>query len=192
MPCVPQLETLDRRVSRTRRQLAEALVNLSLERGFEQLTVRDLTERADIGYATFFRHYPDKETLLRLTLEDAISHLVQTVAPLSAQPTQMLEALFEALGRNTDLYRVLLRTRHVNKLLERVFDVGSQVFLAQLGTGNHRLPENVPAPLLARHVIGSIVNLIEWWLEQPEPLSASLMAGFVNTLVMTPISLDHA
>ena len=192
MPGVAHPETLDRRVSRTRRRLADALVRLSLERGFEALTVRDLTERADIGYATFFRHYPDKETLLRVTLEDAIAHLVQTVSPLSSQPAQMLEALFDALGQNPDLYRVLLRTSHVNKLLERAFEVGARVFLAQLATRDHRVPGDVPAPLVARHVVGAIVNLIAWWLEQPEPPSASRMAGFVNALVMTPISADHA
>jgi AcrR family transcriptional regulator len=195
---VTQLETMDRRVSRTRRQLAEALVQLSLERGFDNLTVRDLTERADIGYATFFRPYPDKETLLRTILEDAIEDLVQTVTPLSSQPQQMLEALFATLGRQPNLYRVLLRTRHVNHLLERVFEIGTQVFLTQFRlTNDHALPADTPPALVARHVVGSIVNLIEWWLEQPQPPPEARMAAFVNALVMNPVhavpvTADHA
>src|SRR5205809_797707 len=47
----------DRRVRRTQQLLAEALIALTLEKGYEAVTIRDITKRADVGYATFFRHY---------------------------------------------------------------------------------------------------------------------------------------
>ena len=47
----------DRRVRRTRRALAEALVALASTRPYETITIRDITDRADIGSATVFRHY---------------------------------------------------------------------------------------------------------------------------------------
>ena len=183
------VNTVDRRISRTRRQLSEALVTLTLERGFESLTVRDLTDSADVGYATFFRHYSDKESLLNVMLENAIAHLVSTVAPVADQPQPMLEALFTELGRNPNLYRVLLMTRHVTRLSERVFEIGSSVFLARFKLETqHGLPADLPAPLIARHVVGSVVNLIEWWLENPERPAPARMAVFVNALVMQPIN----
>jgi AcrR family transcriptional regulator len=39
----------DRRIRRTQHLLAQALIALTLEKGYEAVTIRDLTERADIG-----------------------------------------------------------------------------------------------------------------------------------------------
>jgi AcrR family transcriptional regulator len=190
---VPATTAVDRRISRTRRQLTAALVSLTLTRGFETLTVRDLTEEAAIGYATFFRHYQDKEALLNATLELAITHLVATVAPFSEQPQPMLEAMFTELGRDPDLYRALLMTRHVTRLSERVFEIGTAVFLDRFKLPErHGLPADLPAILIARHVVGAVVNLIEWWLEETERESPARMARFINALVMQPITLESA
>ena len=58
----------DARVLKTYQRLTDALVALTLERGCDALTVRELTERAEVGYATFFRHFSSKEALLGLCL----------------------------------------------------------------------------------------------------------------------------
>lgn len=54
----------DRRVGRTKRRLKEALLTLIRERGYDGITVEELTERADIGRSTFYSHYTSKEGLL--------------------------------------------------------------------------------------------------------------------------------
>lgn len=55
---------LDPRVVRTRQQLREALVSLIEEKGFDALTVQDITDRAELNRATFYLHYQDKQELL--------------------------------------------------------------------------------------------------------------------------------
>lgn len=56
-------EVKDLRVRRTRKLLREALLDLATEKGFDAITVNDLTERAMINRATFYRHYRDKYEL---------------------------------------------------------------------------------------------------------------------------------
>jgi AcrR family transcriptional regulator len=58
------MEKEDRRVARTRRLLKAALIELIDEQPYEQITIRDITDRADIGYATFFRHYDGVDDLM--------------------------------------------------------------------------------------------------------------------------------
>jgi AcrR family transcriptional regulator len=65
----------DRRVKRTQNLLAKALIALTLEKGYEVVTIRDITERADVGYATFFRHYHSKDELLQDVSEVVIEEL---------------------------------------------------------------------------------------------------------------------
>ena len=50
----------DLHIRRTHHFLQEALIALISEQGFQALTVGDLTERAMINRATFYRHYQDK------------------------------------------------------------------------------------------------------------------------------------
>ena len=47
-----------------RERLAQAAFDLFDERGFEQTTVDDITERAGLGRATFFRHYRSKDDVI--------------------------------------------------------------------------------------------------------------------------------
>ena len=171
-------------MDRTRRQLADALVELSLEHGFETVTVRDLTARAGVGYATFFRHYPDKETLLSTMLKEAIAALVAAVSGLTQEPEAMVTTLFQRLGEHPDLYRALLRTRNVTGLFDRVIGVGSRLVLS---TTTPRPGSNVPPDIAAHHLIAATVNLIEWWLERGMPHPPERMGQIVAALVMHPV-----
>jgi AcrR family transcriptional regulator len=46
--------SLDRRIRRTRATLRDALIALILERGFDSITVQDITDRANLARATFY------------------------------------------------------------------------------------------------------------------------------------------
>lgn len=75
---VPDARGIDRpgRRSRlTRRVLVEAALSLLDERGVEGLTVRAVTERADLGHGTFYHHFPSTEALLAEALEHSLREL---------------------------------------------------------------------------------------------------------------------
>src|SRR5205807_4575943 len=67
----------DRRVQRTRQLLQDALISLMIEKGYEATTVQDIIDRANVGRATFYAHFADKETLLVSRLEDLRAMLAQ-------------------------------------------------------------------------------------------------------------------
>jgi AcrR family transcriptional regulator len=54
----------DRRPQRTKRQLSKALIELVQEKRFDEITVQNVIDRADIGRSTFYTHFRDKEDLL--------------------------------------------------------------------------------------------------------------------------------
>jgi len=58
------VKNTDRRVQRTRQLLRDSLFTLIQERGFEKLSVQDIIDRANIGRATFYAHFDNKEDLL--------------------------------------------------------------------------------------------------------------------------------
>ena len=69
------MEKIDRRIKRTHQLLTNALVTLAQRDGYDSVTIRDITDFADISYSTFFRHYPDKDSLLMSIMWDVIEEL---------------------------------------------------------------------------------------------------------------------
>ena len=62
---------MDRRITRSKKALRDAMVALMEECGFDGFTVNDLCERADLNRGTFYNHFRDKDDLLA-QLEDEI------------------------------------------------------------------------------------------------------------------------
>jgi AcrR family transcriptional regulator len=63
----------DLRVRRTRSLLQKAFIELTIEKGFTEVTVRDITERAMVNRSTFYHHYVDKYDLLSQHIDEAIA-----------------------------------------------------------------------------------------------------------------------
>ena len=65
----------DRRITRSRAALREALIDLLEERGLEGITVNDLCARAGLTRGTFYNHYADKEALLEAFEDEVLDDL---------------------------------------------------------------------------------------------------------------------
>lgn len=92
-PTSPQEEgkALDPRVVRTRRVVLTAGRELLLEEGWDALTHAKLAERAGVGRATLYRHWPTSVSLLRDVLSDIA--VMRVVARTGALRTDLIEEL---------------------------------------------------------------------------------------------------
>lgn len=98
----------DRRVRRTRRQLQQALVSLMREKDLQEITVRELTEMADVNRGTFYAHYKDLEDMLEQVEKELFQQLSQVLE--SHDPREMqgnlspiLQDVFSFVWDNRDL-----------------------------------------------------------------------------------------
>ena len=65
----PKEEKLDPRVKRTRSLILRSFEDLLGEKGFETISVQDITDRAEINRATFYKHFVDKYALLDFSIQ---------------------------------------------------------------------------------------------------------------------------
>src|SRR5579859_6820332 len=97
------------RLRRTQKLLREALVELIEERGFEALTIGEITERAMVSRAAFYRNYQDKYDLVEQIFDEAMSALLNAVGELGQEhPAEIWVTFFEHIGQYERLYRALL------------------------------------------------------------------------------------
>src|SRR2546421_2074593 len=102
------------RVRRTKILLREALIELIEERGFEALTIGELTSRAMISRAAFYRNYQDKYDLVEQIFEEAMSTLLNAVRemdPGHQHPPEAWVKFFEHIEQYERLYRALLGSK---------------------------------------------------------------------------------
>src|SRR5690242_5877298 len=90
----------DRRPERTRAQLHQALLALVVERRYEEITVQDILDRANIGRSTFYVHFRDKDELFLSgmpQLRETLMRIVKSRAPyeMVAGCLAFIPALFE-------------------------------------------------------------------------------------------------
>ncbi len=179
------MERIDRRIKRTQRLLQEALISLTLEKGFDAVTIRDITERADVGYATFFRHYTDKEALLADVLDSMSKEFRVLLAPhtIVTAPEEMGALLFEYVEKNVKLVRVLLDSTNTMVLLRPVQEIGLQELAEMFNDATDR---SIPMDITASHLMTSLVMMIRWWLEHGMPYTPREMGRIVARLIIRP------
>ena len=62
-------EKLDPRVKRTRGLILSSFESLLADKGFESISVQDVTDKAQVNRATFYAHFPDKYALLDYSIQ---------------------------------------------------------------------------------------------------------------------------
>jgi AcrR family transcriptional regulator len=157
---------------------------LTLEKGYEAVTIRDITARADVGYATFFRHYKDKHELLQDVVDVVLEELITLILPETTQkdPEKVGLLLFQYVQTNSEMVRILLSSREV---VQRAIGVATE----RLMSTNYAPPDSpVPLEITAYHVVSSSVALAEWWLAHKMPYSPEKMGQIYYELIMRPTS----
>lgn len=185
-------EKVDRRVKRTNRLLQDALIELTLEHGYDAVTIREITERADVGYATFFRHYSDKDALLAAVLQTMKDNLSALLTPhgIFSNPEYCCTLLFQYVRDNVELCRVLLSSTSITALLRPLQDMGLQDVLHDFGSA--AVGSGIPAEIAANHLISSLIMMMRWWIDSDLPYSPEEMGKIAAGLVIRPLMMVMA
>jgi AcrR family transcriptional regulator len=179
------MEVQDRRVKRTQQLLTRALIALTLEKGYEEVTIRDITERADIGYATFFRHYHDKDELLKDVLDVVLTELIDLLGPAmpAAHPATVGVLLFRYVQEQSEVVRVLLRS---HALLHNIIAAATQNVV---NTHTVRPGSPIPLEVAAHHIVTASISLIQWWLDRQMPYMPEQMGVIYYELIIAQSNL---
>ena len=159
------------RVRRTQKLLREALIELIEERGFEALTIGELTSRAMVSRAAFYRTYQDKYDLVEQIFEEAMSALLNSVGELGPEhPPEIWVKFFEHIAQYERLYRALLGRKgspwFVRKMRASLVDlVKERGHLPHGPTSSDRPVHNFSDEFVPDLVSTMFVEAITWWLE---------------------------
>jgi len=174
----------ERRRLQTRKLLIQTTLQLVLEKGYDAISIQDITESADLGRGTFYIHFKDKEEVVWTAFKDLFQGLEQEAHKQLDRHLPQVEFygllnIFRHAGKNGDLYRLMFGRQGSARLTARVQDFLAKVFLDDIRNApeppgiNFNIPQEIEAQLLT----GVITRLLFWWLETPNNYTPELMAA---------------
>lgn len=102
-----RLNSLTERGKETQRLLGEILLKLITEKGYDKITVKDITDKANIDRTTFYLHFKDKDDLFLKSQQQIIDELIEYGQKID-QPYPRATLVFEHMAQHSEAYRVLL------------------------------------------------------------------------------------
>ena len=113
-------KTTDRRTSKTRKAIRDALSQLLTEKELHKVTVQEITEIADINRGTFYKHYLDIYDLYDKTENDILVDLGLMVLELQNLPAnEFFRHLIDYIDENRTLFTMVFCPNTTGKLLQK-------------------------------------------------------------------------
>jgi AcrR family transcriptional regulator len=170
----------DPRVLRTRRLLRDALLSLSTEKGFDSITVQDITDRATLNRATFYLHYSEKNDLLM----DLFDELMEEGAPPPGEvkadvsiATQYVLELLNHVSLHASFYRAMLGEEGVPEFVARLRGYVQELASVWLTAAQIEMDEGTHRELVASFLGSAYLGVIRWWLENNQPISSEELSS---------------
>ncbi|TLS49323.1 TetR/AcrR family transcriptional regulator [Paenibacillus antri] len=181
----------DRRIVRTKRLIRDALTELIEEKGFEGITVKDLTDRADINRGTFYIHFKDKYDLLDQSEKEIMDHIERLAASgyqwamagdwkeiIHGATIPFVQKLFEYFQEHARFMNAVLGPKGDPSFQKRLREVIRKRVLPVLTQTRHEVL--VPVHYLTAYVSSAHLGVIQEWLENgmetPPPEMATILA----------------
>jgi AcrR family transcriptional regulator len=178
-------KAMDRRIRKTQEAILDAFVALMLEKDFEQITINEIADRADVNRGTVYLHYVDKYDLLDQCIDMHLNQLFESCLPIGncmdiSYKTSLLR-MFEYLEQNVSFYSMMLTDRSIPTFGNRLQAMVLQSVEKQIdGSDNN---SGINKEILLQFLSSAVVGLLEWWITHSMPYSAAEMVEQVWLLV---------
>ena len=186
-----------RRKAETHRRLIAAARDLISVRGYGQVDIVAITERADVSKATFYKHFANKEDCVREMMGQGFEALVAEIISIPhAHPLdpawmqQSFERVFGWAEENRELVLIMVGGGASPQLnaFGRQYMAGiiERTIVSEFGEAS--LAGLIPPQVVAQVITGMLIQLLGWWLENDTGYSAANMAGTMVTVLQQGVA----
>ncbi len=189
---------LDLRVVRTKTAIRNALVELIEEKGFDAITVKDITTKANINRGTFYTHYQDKFDLMTKCQEDimydfsniAKQKFPEVIADLGSNPSPtmpfiLITSILEFLNENSDFMKAVLSPKGDLSFQTKLKDfMWKTLFEDTNGPLINKENLLVPSEYLTSYMASAHIGVIQQWLNNGQKETPEEIAHFLSTIAV--------
>lgn len=165
---------MDRRQIKTRNAIFTAFISLLSKKNFNQITVGEIIDIANIGRATFYAHFETKDYLLKELLKELFEHIFEA----ENGEENAHNHIFDCDEHDSVFLHLLIHLQNNdNNILELLSCQNNELFLGyfrdnlkelvrkQLSGFKLKKPDNLPDEFWINYIASSFVETIRWWVD---------------------------
>ncbi|QIZ08166.1 TetR/AcrR family transcriptional regulator [Priestia megaterium] len=174
---------VDRRIAKSQIAIKNAVIELMFEKSFDDITIQDIADRADVNRGTIYLHYTDKYDLLDKMIEEHINNLrdlCQSASEMTFQEGNYV--WFDYFEHNYLFFSTMLASKGAPYFRSRFLDLVIEEYKGEVDIKegkNHGLNEDVILQFFGSAIVGAV----EWWFKNGMPLPARVMAEQTGALL---------
>lgn len=178
----------DARALRSREALRAGLLALLQEQPLHQISIRDITKQAGVSYPVFFRRYASKEELFADLAAEEVRNLLTHTYPIlaRAQATDGINAMCAYVQQRRTLWKALLTTGGATAMRDEFTRIS-----AEIGQARPRNNPWLPVSLASSFVATGILEIVTWWLMQPDDYPIRNIEIFLDHLIVRPATVSR-
>ncbi|QGQ97304.1 TetR/AcrR family transcriptional regulator [Paenibacillus psychroresistens] len=169
----------DRRILRTKEAINKAFLELFSEKELEQITINDISERANVNRGTIYLHYTDKYDLLNKCIDDHLSKMFISCSVIDINHekvnlTGTLKAVFTYFEQHFLFFSSMLSNKRTSLFRERML----QFIVANKKEkiDEQGINQDIDKELIIQFMSSAFVGIVEWWILKNMPHSPQSMA----------------
>ncbi|MCM3781647.1 TetR/AcrR family transcriptional regulator [Neobacillus mesonae] len=181
-----KLDSLDRRIVKSKQALKDALIHLMQVKEFKEISITDLVQTANLNRGTFYKHYQYKEDILEEILDDVISDLIMSyrdpylhveVLEISKLTSAAIK-VFDHVYKFSDFYILIVKSDKLSGFQSRICNVIKDLALESIA--EHKPHPKINLDIHASYIAYSIFGIIIEWINEgltysPEYMSEQLL-----------------
>ncbi|MEC0244566.1 TetR/AcrR family transcriptional regulator [Paenibacillus chitinolyticus] len=168
---------MDRRILKSKEAIVEAFIGLMAEKNFEQVTINEIANRANVSRGTVYLHYTDKFDLLDQCIKFHLVQLIDSFLPCGVTgifPSKAsLLHTFQYLGQHAFFYTAVLTNKGVPMFRDRLKAALLRGLDKQIDMDG--INRDMNKEMLVQFLASAIGGMIEWWITDPMPYSEADM-----------------
>lgn len=176
----------DRRSLRTRQLVNSAMMELLAEKRYDEITVREILDRAGIGRSTFYSHYYDKDDVHTLMMEQMLERMNQQLSDRHAgQGIVPSLELFQHIYQDGQHFQAMVWGNAGERLWEMMqATLGRTIEQALESSGQDTSLPSIPPAVVSQYLAGAFLNLLKWWLKAGMPYEPEEMDRIFRQLAL--------
>ncbi|MDE5802404.1 MAG: TetR/AcrR family transcriptional regulator [Lachnospiraceae bacterium] len=180
---------MDRRQQKTRQAIFHAFSSLLERKNFNNITVQEIIDEANVGRSTFYAHFETKDSLLKAMCTDIFQHV------FSDDLGQESSHDFSRGGHEfqAEITHILYHLQDNKKNLKGLLSCdGGDIFMGYFKEYLEQtfpifikeIQYTVPADYLLNHVVCSFTETVRWWITKHEQYTPEQIAAFFVQCVL--------
>jgi AcrR family transcriptional regulator len=177
------MSKVDRRVLKSREAIKKAVLELMSEKSFDEITIQDIADRANVNRGTIYLHYADKFDLLDKLIEEHINEMREICEwACEMDWIDATQVFFEYFESNYLFFSTMLASKGAPSFRSRFLEFLIEEFKDEVDITeekNHGLSEDVMLQFMGTAYVG----VVEWWITNGMPYPPHVMAKQVGILL---------